>query len=63
MSKKQKKDHRKSSLSRRQGNQAFEYWFLLHYNLYTGPIHRSQYKDMLTKPTGMSITRARDMEH
>lgn len=34
-------------------NQAFEYWFLLHYNLYTGAIHRSQYKDMLTKLTGM----------
>ncbi len=34
-------------------NQAFEYWFLLHYNLYTGAIHRSRYKDMLTKLTGM----------
>lgn len=34
-------------------NQAFEYWFLLHYNLYTGPIHRNQYKDMLTKLTGL----------
>ena len=34
-------------------NQAFEYWFLLHYNLYTGTIHRSQYKEMLTKLTGM----------
>lgn len=33
-------------------NQAFEYWFLLHYNLYTGAIHRNQYKDMLTKLTG-----------
>lgn len=34
-------------------NQAFEYWFLLHYNLYTGAIHRNQYKDMLTKLTGI----------
>jgi hypothetical protein len=34
-------------------NQAFEYWFLLHYNLYTGTIHRNRYKDMLTKLTGM----------
>ena len=34
-------------------NQAFEYWFLLHYNLHTGAIHRNQYKDMLTKLTGM----------
>ena len=30
--------------------------FLLHYNLYTGAIHRSQYKDMLTKLTGMPFT-------
>ena len=34
-------------------NQAFEYWFLLHFNLYQGPIHRSQYKDMLEKLIGM----------
>lgn len=34
-------------------NQAFEYWFLLHYNLYKGAIHRSQYKDMLSKLTGI----------
>lgn len=39
-------------------NQAFEYWFLLHYNLYTGPIHRSQYKDMLTKLTGISYNKS-----
>ena len=38
-------------------NQAFEYWFLLHYNLYTGPIHRGQYKDMLTKLTGMTYNK------
>ena len=38
-------------------NQAFEYWFLLHYNLYTGPIHRSQYKDMLTKLTGLTYNK------
>ena len=39
-------------------NQAFEYWFVLHYNLYTGAIHRSQYKDMLTKLTGMSYSKS-----
>jgi len=39
-------------------NQAFEYWFLLHYNLYTGAIHRSQYKDMLTKLTGMPYNKS-----
>ena len=39
-------------------NQAFEYWFLLHYNLYTGASHRSQYKDMLTKLTGMPYSKS-----
>lgn len=38
-------------------NQAFEYWFLLHYNQYTGPIHRSQYKEMLTKLTGLTYNK------
>ena len=38
-------------------NQAFEFWFLLHYNLYTGPIHRNQYKDMLTKLTGLQYNK------
>ena len=39
-------------------NQAFEYWFLLHYNLYTGAIHRSQYKDMLTKLNGIPYSKS-----
>lgn len=39
-------------------NQAFEYWFLLHYNLYTGAIHRDQYKDMLTKLTGIPYSKS-----
>ncbi len=39
-------------------NQAFEYWFLIHYNLYTGAIHRSQYKDMLTKLIGMPYSKS-----
>lgn len=34
-------------------NQAFEYWFLLHYNLYAGPLHRNQYEKMLSKLTGI----------
>ena len=34
-------------------NQAFEYWFLLHYNLYIGPLHRNQYEKMLSKLTGI----------
>lgn len=39
-------------------NQAFEYWFLLHYNLYTGAIHRNQYKDVLTRLTGMPYSKS-----
>ena len=34
-------------------NQAFEYWFLLHFNRYMGAIHRNQYPDMLSKLIGM----------
>ena len=32
-------------------NQAFEYWFLLHFNRYMGALHRNQYPDMLSKLT------------
>lgn len=39
-------------------NQAFEYWFLLHFNLYRGPIHRNSYADMLTKLTGLTYSKA-----
>lgn len=28
-------------------NQAFEYWFLLHFNIYRGYIHRNDYEQML----------------
>ena len=38
-------------------NQAFEYWFLLHFNLYRGPIHRNSYADMLTKLTGLTYSK------
>lgn len=38
-------------------NQAFEYWFLLHFNFYSGPIHRNRYKDILEKLIGMSYTK------
>lgn len=38
-------------------NQAFEYWFLLHYNLYSGSMHRNQYKDLLTRLTGMPYSK------
>ena len=33
-------------------NQAFEYWFLLHLNLYQGSIHRSRYGEMLSHLLG-----------
>jgi len=39
-------------------NQAFEYWFLLHFNLYKGPLHRNSYAGMLTKLTGMQYSRS-----
>jgi len=38
-------------------NQAFEYWFLLHYNLYQGAMHRSRYADLLTKLTGIPYSK------
>ena len=34
-------------------NQAFEYWFLLHFNRYMGAIHRNQYPEMLSRLTGI----------
>ncbi len=33
-------------------NQAFEYWFLLHFNLYQGAIHRNRYAEILTHLLG-----------
>ena len=34
-------------------NQAFEYWFLLHFNLYKGALHRNSYADMLSRLSGI----------
>lgn len=39
-------------------NQAFEYWFLLHFNPYKGAIHRNSYPEMLTKLTGLSYSKS-----
>lgn len=39
-------------------NQAFEFWFLLHFNLYKGPLHRRLYSNMLTKLTGISYNKS-----
>jgi hypothetical protein len=33
-------------------NQAFEYWFLLHFNLHQGGIHRNTYENRLTSLLG-----------
>ncbi len=41
-------------------NQAFEYWFLLHFNLYRGPIHRNSYAVMLTKLMGMPYSKTEE---
>ena len=38
-------------------NQAFEFWFILHFILYHGPLHRSRYAEMLTKLTGMPYSK------
>lgn len=42
-------------------NQAFEYWFLLHFNLYRGPLHRQNYADMLSKLIGMPYSKVKDL--
>lgn len=38
-------------------NQAFEFWFLLHFNLYQGSLHRSQYEKMLSDILGFPYTK------
>lgn len=51
------------SLARQNGfgvaysNQAFEYWFLLHFNLYQGALHRSRYEKILSDLLGFSYTK------
>ena len=40
-------------------NQAFEYWYLLHFNLYQGAIHRSRYADMLTNLLGFKYGKSK----
>lgn len=44
---------RKNGFEVAYSNQAFEYWFLLHFNLYQGALHRSRriiYKDISSFP-------------
>ena len=38
-------------------NQAFEYWFLLHYNLFQGPMHRNLYAEKLSGLLGMAYSK------
>ena len=38
-------------------NQAFEYWFLLHFNLYQGKIPRARYEAMLSKVSGVMYSK------
>ena len=38
-------------------NQAFEYWFLLHFNPYKGTLHRNSYPDMLSKLAGIPYSK------
>lgn len=38
-------------------NQAFEYWFLLHYNLLQGPMHRNQYAEKLSRLLGVPYSK------
>ena len=40
-------------------NQAFEFWFLLHFNLYQGAIHRNRYAEMLTHLLGSKYGKAK----
>lgn len=40
-------------------NQAFEFWFLLHFNLYQGAIHRNRYAEMLTHLLGFKYGKAK----
>lgn len=34
-----------------------KYWFLLHFNVYRDPLHRSNYADLLTKLTGIPYSK------
>lgn len=38
--------------------QEFEHWFLLHFDLYRGPLHRQNYADMLSKLIGMPYSKS-----
>ena len=41
-------------------NQAFELWFLLHFNFVSGPMHRNQYSDRLSTLLGFPYSKHTD---
>lgn len=42
-------------------NQAFEFWFLLHFNLYQGALHRSKYEKLLSTLLGFTYTKKEEV--
>lgn len=48
---------RKNGFEVAYSNQAFEYWFLLHFNLYQGALHRSRYEKMLSDLLGFPYSK------
>lgn len=42
-------------------NQAFELWFLLHFDYVSGPLHRNQYAGRLTKRLGFPYSKQADV--
>lgn len=47
----------KSGFNVAYSNEAFELWFLLHFNLYRNPIDRNNYAQMLCKHLGMTYSK------
>lgn len=48
---------RKNGFKVAYSNQAFEYWFLLHFNFYQGALHRSRYEKMLSDLLGFPYSK------
>src|SRR4030042_64078 len=40
-------------------NQAFEFWFILHFNYHLGPMHRETYKERLDRYLGFEYDKTR----
>ncbi len=48
---------RRSGFQVAYSNQAFEYWFLLHFKPYKGKLHRDRYANILSKLTGIQYSK------